>query len=83
VTCGEWWTVNKFECVKYTQFVSKFFDVGKTFSQLLFGASLSARDMLCSSMLEISSLHVTSKILQLLLANIHLSFLKKVLQVTF
>ena len=42
-----------------------FSDVGKTFSQLLFGASLSARDVLCSSMLEISILRVISKIFQL------------------
>ena len=47
-----------------------FFEVAKTFSQLLFGASLSAKDMLCCSMLEISVFHVTSEILQLFLANI-------------
>jgi len=43
----------------------RFSDVGKTFSQLLFGASCSARDVLCSTMLEISILHVTYEILQL------------------
>jgi len=59
--------MNTIECVNYTRFVSKFFEVGKTFSELLFGASLSAKDTLCSSVLEISLLHVTSKILQLFL----------------
>jgi len=50
-------------------FLLNFFDVDKTFSQLLFGASLSARDMLCSSMLEISILHVSTA----LLANIYVT----------
>jgi len=40
------------------------FDV-KTFLQLLFDASLNARDMLCSSMLQTSFLNVTSVSLQL------------------
>ena len=68
-----------------------FSDVGKTFSQLLFGASWSARDVLRSTMLEMSILHDTSEILQLFLANIYvthvtffaLSFFETVLQGTF
>jgi len=39
-----------------------FFLAGKTFLQLLFGASLSARDISCSSMLKISIFHFSSKI---------------------
>jgi len=42
-----------------------FFLAGKTFLQLLFGASLSARDMLCYSMLKISIFHVSSEISQI------------------
>jgi len=66
-----------------------FSDVGKTFTQLLFGASWSARDVLCSTMLQISILRVTSEILQLFLANIYVtffafkSFFEKVLQGNF
>jgi len=48
-------------------------DVGKTFSQLQFGASWSARDVLRSRMLEISILYVISETLQLFLANIYVT----------
>jgi len=59
-------------CSIYTLFINCF-HVGKIFLQLLSGATRNARDMLCSLMLEISILHVTSKIWPLFLTNIYIT----------